>query len=179
MFLSSKNTIFFVLMSFLIACSPNKDEQKQTKPINKEALKRQFEKANRGVVQKESDDMDYYAKSHQMPFRKTNSGVRFYVYQPSAKGDSIKEGDQVTMEYTVSLLDGTECYSSAKDGPKTFIVGHEDLESGIHKGLQYLKKGDKALILIPSHLAHGLLGDMNKIPPQMPIVYDVRLKEDK
>ena len=72
-------------------------------------------------------------------------------------------------------MDGTECYSSAAEGPKTFKVGHENLESGIHKGVQFLKRGDKALIMIPSHLAHGLLGDMNKIPPQRAIVYDVKI----
>lgn len=174
-----KNSSFLILLLFLAGCGSNHSEEKHTKPINKEALKQQFVKANQGLVQKESDDMDNYARNHQMPFQKTASGIRYYVYSPSAKGDSIREGEQVTMDYTVSLLDGTECYSSAKEGPKTFIVGHEDLESGIHKGLQYLKRGDKALILIPSHLAHGLLGDMKKIPPQMPIVYDVQIKEGK
>jgi FKBP-type peptidyl-prolyl cis-trans isomerase FkpA len=53
------------------------------------------------------------------------------------------------------------------------VVGMEEIESGIHKAVQFMKKGDKALILIPSHLAHGLLGDMNKIPPQTPIIYDI------
>jgi FKBP-type peptidyl-prolyl cis-trans isomerase len=179
MFLHLKNNIFFLLPILFLACGPNKNDQNHTKPINKEAVKKQFEKANRGLIQKESDDMDYYVKSHQMPFIKTSSGIRFYVYSPSAKGDSIRDGEEITMDYTVSLLDGTECYSSAAEGPKTFIVGHENLESGIHKGVQYLKRGDKALILIPSHLAHGLLGDMNKIPPQMPIVYDAQIKERK
>lgn len=174
-----KNNIFFVVLLTMIACEPSHNEEKHTKPINKEAIKKQFEAANRGVIQKENDDMDYYAKSHQMPFIKTNTGIRYYVYKPSAKGDSIRDGEEITMDYTVTLLDGTECYSSAKEGPKTFIVGHEDLESGIHKGVQYLKRGDKALILIPSHLAHGLLGDMNKIPPQMTIVYDVQIKDKK
>jgi len=72
------------------------------------------------------------------------------------------------------------CYSSKTDGPKTFVVGHEilhegedKLESGIHRGVQYLKRGDKAILLIPSPLAQGLLGDMKKIPPQSPIVYDI------
>jgi FKBP-type peptidyl-prolyl cis-trans isomerase len=98
------------------------------------------------------------------------------VYKPSAKGDSIRDGDIIKMNYTLSLLDGTVCYSSKTEGSKTFKVGEENLESGIHKGVQYLKRGDEALILIPSHLAHGLLGDLKKIPPQMPIVYDVEIQ---
>ena len=110
-----------------------------------------------------------------MPFVKTASGVRYFVYDPSAKGDSIREGMEITMNFKLSLLDGTDCYSSATGGPKTFVVGKENIESGIHKGVQYLKRGDKAVLLIPSVLAHGLLGDFDKIPPQMPIVYDVEI----
>ncbi len=172
--------LFYIMCVFsfgtaFLSCK-SEPEDKPVYKIKKQAIKDQFVKANQQVVQKENDEMDYYAKSHQMNFVNTPSGIRYYVYQPSAKGDSIKDGDQITIRYTVSLLDGTECYSSQNDGPKTFIVGHEDLESGIHKGVQLLKKGDNALLMIPSHLAHGLLGDMNKIPPQRAIIYDIQIQ---
>lgn len=173
---SFKYIIFWLsFLGLFIACNPEKKDKPKQHGITKKALQDQFVKANQQVVQKENDEMDYYAKSHQMNFVNTDLGLRYYVYEASAKGDSIRDGDEITMEYTVSLLDGTECYSSAAEGPKTFKVGHENLESGIHKGVQFLKKGDKALIMIPSHLAHGLLGDMNKIPPQRAIVYDVKI----
>ncbi len=139
-------------------------------------IKEQFVRANQQTTQKENDEMDYYTKTHKMPFKKTLSGIRYYVYKHSEAGDSIRKGSQVTMYFQIKLLNGTECYSSATEGPKTFLVGQEDLESGIHKGVQLLKRGDKAIFLIPSVLAHGLLGDSKKIPPQMPIVYDVEIK---
>jgi FKBP-type peptidyl-prolyl cis-trans isomerase FkpA len=156
-------------------CTDPEEHPKKEKPIDKEALKQQFIKANQQLVQKENDEMDYYVKSHQMPFTQTKSGVRYYVYKPSAKGDSIRDGMEISMHFKVSLMNGNEVYNSEQSGKKTFLVGQESIESGIHKGVQYLKKGDKALLLIPSHLAHGLLGDMKKIPPQMPIVYDVQI----
>ena len=147
---------------------------KPSAEVNKQ-IKDQFMNANQQLMQKEDDEMDYYVKTHKMPFYRTGSGIRYYVYAPASKGDSIREGMEITMAYKVRLLDGTLCYSSAEDGLKTFKVGQEELESGIHKAVQYLKRGDKALILIPSPLAHGLLGDFKKIPPQMPIVYDIEL----
>lgn len=172
-----KTGYLFILVLILVSCgNPDKDEHKEIK-INKEALKKQFIEANKLLAQKESDDMDAYARQHKMNFINTDLGLRYYVYSPSEKGDSIKDKSEITMDYTVSLLDGTECYSSAEKGPKTFKVGLEDIESGIHKGVRFLKKGDKAIILIPSHLAHGLLGDMSKIPPQMPIVYDIQIHD--
>ena len=51
----------------------------------------------------------------------------------------------------------------------------ENIEDGIHKAVLFFKSGDKALVLIPSHLAHGLLGDSKKIPPQSPILYDIEI----
>ena len=166
--------ILISLFAFLSCGDPHKDETKEIK-IDKEALKKQFMEANKLLAKKEADDMDAYARQHKMNFVNTDLGLRYYIYEASIKGDSIKDKSEITIDYTVSLLDGTECYSSAEKGPKTFKVGMEDIESGIHKGVQFLKKGDKAIILLPSHLAHGLLGDMSKIPPQMPIVYNIQI----
>lgn len=173
---------FFILLFLsLLLNSCNNNETKQidvspkTDQENNELIKNQFIKANQQLMQKENDEMDYYAKSHQLNFTRTGSGIRYFVYKPSIKGDSIKDNMQITLNFTLKLMDGTLCYSSKTEGSRTFFVGHEDIESGIHKGLKYLKRGDKAILLIPSPLAHGLLGDFNKIPPQMPIVYDVEV----
>lgn len=159
---------------FFVACKPSQ-EQEEKNAYNHEKVKQQFVKANQQVVVKENDEMDYYQKSHQMTFIKTTSGIRYYVYKASSKGDSIKNDDVIKINYTVSLLDGTECYSSKTDGAKEFTVGMENIEDGIHKAVLFLKAGDKALVLIPSHLAHGLLGDSKKIPPQSPILYDIEI----
>lgn len=172
------NRCLFVLLSnllfFMTACNP-KTEDNEAKQFNHEKVKQQFVKANQQVVVKENDEMDYYQKSHQMNFIKTTSGIRYYVYKPSSKGDSIKNDDIIKINYTISLLDGTECYSSKTEGAKEFKVGMQDVENGLHKAVLFLKSGDKALIMIPSHLAHGLLGDSKKIPPQSPIIYDLEI----
>lgn len=170
--------ILTIIVFITLSCNQNSKPippSGQHQPINKEAVKNQFVKANQQLMQKENDEMDVYARSHKMPFVRTGSGVRYFVYKPSAKGDSIRTKMQVSMDYVVRLLDGTECYSSKQDGRKTFVIGEDEAESGIHKGLQYLKRGDKAILLIPSPLAHGLLGDFKKIPPQMPIIYEVQV----
>jgi FKBP-type peptidyl-prolyl cis-trans isomerase len=165
----------FVCLLFTQCGDPAKDQHKE-KQIDEAALSKQFEEANKALIQKENDEMDFYAKSHQMNFVRTGSGVRYFVYAPSAKGDSIRSNMEITMSFKVSLMDGTEVYNSKESGKRTFKVGYENIESGIHRGVQYLKRGDKALLLVPSHLAHGLLGDYKKIPPQMPIVYDVQIE---
>lgn len=165
----------FTLASCKESSQPVSETPAKPEPDKKE-ITEQFIKANQGLMQKQNDEMDQYARSHKMPFVRTSSGIRYFVYKPSAKGDSIRDSSIITMAYEVRLLNGTLCYSSKESGKKTFMVGHEDIESGIHKGVKYLKRGDKAILLIPSPLAHGLLGDMKKIPPQMPILYDVQIE---
>jgi FKBP-type peptidyl-prolyl cis-trans isomerase len=174
-FLNNRFIYLGSLLLILLSACNSSNQKEENKSFNKEKVKQQFIKANQQVVVKENDEMDYYQRSHKMPFVRTSSGVRYYIYKPSLKGDSIKNDDVITINYTVSLLDGTECYSSKKDGPKEFVVGMENIEDGLHKAVLYLKSGDKALVLIPSHLAHGLLGDSKKIPPQSPIIYDVEV----
>jgi FKBP-type peptidyl-prolyl cis-trans isomerase FkpA len=174
-----KNAFLICLVTGFLACCgdsrrKNAGETRDLIPENR--VKEQFMRANQQQVQKENDEINYYVKTHGLPFKTAGSGIRFFVYKPSTSGDSIRAQMPVTMEYTVSLLDGTLCYSSAEDGPKDFIVEYGDVESGIHKGVQYLKRGDKALLIIPSALAHGLLGDMKKIPPQMPIIYNIHVR---
>lgn len=166
----------YCFMMLLLGCSEPKEDiavSPVDNSVKDKQIREQLVKANQLLMQKENDEMDYYAKSHKMPFFRTASGIRYYVYKPSPAGDSIREDMPVELEFELRLLDGTLCYSSKEEGRRRFIVGHENIESGIHKGLQYLKRGDKAILLIPSPLAHGLLGDFNKIPPQMPIMCDV------
>jgi FKBP-type peptidyl-prolyl cis-trans isomerase len=73
------------------------------------------------------------------------------------------------------LLDGTLCYSSDSLGEKTFLVEQDNVESGLHEGIQKLREGDKALFILPSHIAHGLLGDDSKIPSHSSVIYEIEL----
>lgn len=166
--------LLFHLLTVLTSCEPTVKKANLKNEVDPtERIKNQIVKVNQLELQKESDEMDAYERSHQLNFVKTNSGIRYLVYKPSMSGDSLRDNMEVEMDYEVKLLDGTLCYSSKIDGKKKLIIGAEEAESGLHKGLLYLKRGDKALILIPSVLAHGLLGDFKKIPPQMPIIFDI------
>ncbi|PBQ33945.1 peptidylprolyl isomerase [Sphingobacteriaceae bacterium] len=170
--------LFLSALIFLPAACENHPKEiphQQDNAATDKQIREQFIRANQQLAQKENDEMDYYAKSHKMAFVRTKSGIRYFVYKPSVKGDSIRDGMTVGLDFDIKLLDGTLCYSSKTEGRKTIVIGHDDVESGIHHGLQYLKSGDKALLLIPSPLAHGLLGDFKKIPPQMPILCDVAI----
>jgi FKBP-type peptidyl-prolyl cis-trans isomerase FkpA len=170
-----RSTYILACVLLMASCRENRNEEEsgQRPEVTDKMLREQLIRVNRQLLQKENDEMDYYEKSHKMPFVRTPSGIRYYVYKPSASGDSIRESMRIDLDFEIRLLDGTLCYTSKTEGRRTVTIGHDDVESGIHRGLQYLKRGDKALLMLPSSLAHGLLGDFKKIPPQMPIVCDI------
>lgn len=106
----------------------------------------------------------------------TGTGIKYQVYQ---KGDTtqmlIQQGDVVFLNYEVFTLDSDTAVYSSENEPESFLVGMDHVESGLHEAMTYLRKGDRAKIILPSHRAFGLIGDLDQIPPQSPVVYDVEV----
>ncbi len=130
---------------------------------------------SKNIAEQEEIDINLYLgmrKSWKMT--KTGSGLRYYIYE-NGEGESPVAGDIVQIEYKISLLDGTECYKTAADEFEELLVDKSNVETGIQEGLKKMKVGDKAKLIVPSHLGHGLIGDMDKIPPLNTLVIDVHL----
>jgi FKBP-type peptidyl-prolyl cis-trans isomerase len=79
----------------------------------------------------------------------------------------------------VELLNGTICHETPKEETENFVLEHSDKESGVHEALRFMKKGGHAKLILPSYLAHGLLGDREQIPPQSILYIDLELVELK
>ena len=139
-------------------------------PMSKESLIR----ANKGLVTIDHERIEAFAERHQWEMGTTETGLWYQIYD-HGDGDSARIGLIANMNYTVSLLDGTVCYSSDSTGSKSFVIGHGGVESGLEEAILMMRVGDKARFIMPPHLAHGLPGDNNKIPARSTIVYQVEL----
>jgi len=101
------------------------------------------------------------------------SGV-YYVPQTAGTGDLIKRGNTVRMHYITKSLGGYKYQSTYDTGQAATIrVGTDQVTPGLTEGLQLLKNGEKASIIVPSHLAYGVYGDGYIIPPNDIILYDI------
>lgn len=164
-------------ISFLIglgASCGRTEQTNQTKETGQKSVKEQLIEANRSRVEIESERIDAFVERRKWNVTKTGTGLRYMIYQ-DGEGPTAKKGDRAKVNFSVSLLDGTECYSSEESGPQVFTVGMDNVESGLHEGITYMKTGSKAKLILPSHLAHGLIGDQNKIPANATIIYDIEL----
>ncbi|MCH2234075.1 MAG: FKBP-type peptidyl-prolyl cis-trans isomerase [Crocinitomicaceae bacterium] len=131
---------------------------------------------NATFAQEENAEIDAFLERRpDWNMTETGTGLRYMVYYNSESGDSAKVDDIAHVRFEISLLDGTICYTSEENGSESFMVEKTDVESGLHEGIKFMKAGDKAKFILPSHMAHGLIGDTDKIPPLSTVIYDIEL----
>jgi FKBP-type peptidyl-prolyl cis-trans isomerase FkpA len=163
--------------TLLFSCGPKEVKENDQKYIDANELKKQLEEVQQPSIKMENDNIDSYIKQHQLQMQTTGSGLRYAIVKENVKGKQLVSMDEITVKYKVSLLDGTLCYTSEKTGPKKIKIDMDNVESGLHQGLKLMKVGEKAIFILPSHLAHGLTGDNNLIPPKASVFYEIEVTE--
>jgi len=156
---------------FLAACN---EPAPQKPELSKEDVEHLSQEMNKWDATRQKDEIDAYVKNRGWEMTETGTGLR-YMYVKKGEGAPAKNGGAVLVAYKVFLLDGTLCYSSEQDGPRTVRIGKDYVESGLHEALQLMKVGDQMRFILPSHLAHGLTGDDDKIPPRSTVMYEIEL----
>ena len=163
----------FVLIFLLIFFSCNTEKQKENKPAFKHT-KESLQEVNKLLVDKDVELIKSYVNRRKWDMNITETGL-WYMINKETNGEDIVKGDYITYNYKVRLLNGTLCYSSDSLGAKSIIVGQGGVETGLEEGILMLKNGSKARFIMPPHLAHGLIGDENRIPARAVIIYDIEI----
>lgn len=103
----------------------------------------------------------------------TESGLQYKVIA-EGEGTSPKIGQNVTVNYTGKLIDGTVFDASARHGgPATFELGR--VIQGWNEALTLMKPGAKYELYIPADLAYGPQGSPPVIPPNATLIFEVEL----
>ncbi len=133
------------------------------------------EKRIEAEKQKQRDLLDEVAAGYD----ETPSGLRYKILQ-KGDGKQATKGAMVSVHYKGQLLDGTIFDSSYKrKQPIDFAIGVGQVIAGWDEGIQLLKVGDKARLVIPSNLAYGERGAGGVIPPNATLIFDVELMNVK
>lgn len=171
-----RNLIILLISLCAVACG--NEPETQTMDQEQEWTQDESIRMHSTFAAEEDEEIENFL-SHRPDWNmtKTGTGLRYFVYKKSENTDTARVGHLVRVEFEISLLDGTVCYDSKENGAESFIVEKADIESGLHEGMQYLCTGDRAKFILPSHMAHGMIGDADKIPPLTPTIYDITLIE--
>jgi len=156
----------------LIAC--NGTPGKIQPETNSQSMTDSVLSYNHQIVKAEIQEIDDFILRYHWEMKTTQSGLHFMIYEKNT-GTTVKQGDIIGINYKVSLLNGNLVDQSDSAALFTFEAGKRKVVSGLEEGIMLMKKGERAKLIVPSHLAFGLLGDMDKIPPGVVLVYDVEL----
>jgi len=156
-----------IALLLLGACNGQGPEQA---PVERKDLLQE----NRSSVKLEDRDIDLYAQRHGLTLQRSGTGVRHLLLR-DAPGEPVQPGQWAQVRYRMELLNGDTAYTSSPEGPESFLVEEDNVESGLHEAIQLLSPGDSAIIVIPSYRAHGLIGDQDRVPPRSSVVYRIGL----
>lgn len=170
-----KSLRFALFFLIVVACSSSKDQNEVPIQWNTE----KSIEMNRDFSEDEEIQIkSYFARQQKVNIVETGSGLRYVVIK-EGEGAIGKPGQTAVVQYSVKLLDGTEIYATEKGEQDLFVIDKSEIESGIQEGIKKMKVGSRYKLVIPSHLAHGLVGNLNNIPPLSPIVVDIQLDNIK
>ena len=162
---------FFLFISALIfSCSSN--------AVKKEIdwNKKKSMELNRKLAQREKMDILMYLENHQkLEMNQSGSGLFYQILKKNEQGLVANPGMEAAVKYKISFLNGDLCYETPKGELSYFKIDHSDIETGVQEGVKKMKKGERAIFIVPSHLAHGITGDQNKIPPATTLVIEIEL----
>ena len=168
--------LFAFLFIFPVSCRRYNTQQpaQDTTLTERQKIEEALLRVNQQLVEDDDREIEMFVERKGWQMQTTGSGLRYMFYE-RGRGEKVVTGKVVTLAYTVSLLDSTICYSSEQLGPKKFRLGHGGVERGLEEGVLLMRVGDKARMIMPPHLAHGLTGDGDCIPFRAIILYDVKL----
>jgi FKBP-type peptidyl-prolyl cis-trans isomerase FkpA len=126
------------------------------------------------ALQEEKAGAAFLTKAAALPHAQTTATGLVFVPLQVGSGPSPKIGDQVHVQYTGRLTDGTVFDSSAQHG------GAVDFPLGRvipcwDEGLQLMKVGGSARIVCPAKLAYGDRGAGDVIKPGATLDFEVHL----
>ena len=158
----------FLIVGCLVSCKNNSATEDDLEWNNE--LSTKYNKLN--AQEEEIDIKLYLARKPSWKMIKTGSGLQYYIYNEK-EGELAKVGDHIEAQFKIELLDGDIVEETKSDEVVEFKVDHAQIETGIQEAVKYMKEGERAKLIIPSHLAHGVVGDLSKIPPLSVLVVDM------
>jgi FKBP-type peptidyl-prolyl cis-trans isomerase FkpA len=165
--------VFFFPVALFFSCGPEQPVAHQKK-LSKAQTDSMIIEMETRYNQMEEDRIRDYISRH-APMERAPSGYWYLITKKNEKGKKIEDLSLVRYSRIVSLCNSQEVYRDTN----IVKVGNGQEITGMHAAMKMMKSGESALFIFPSYLAHGLLGDMNKIPPKSEVVYEVTILDVK
>ena len=127
----------------------------------------------------ELSNLTVYLSGNYPDLEPTENGL-FLVKEKSGKGKIPNDGDILTFDFKVSVLNGAMLYDSEQAGrPGEVEKGKPFDTEGFTEGLNTMRVGDEVTLIVPSKLAFKDQGRQGMIEPYSTLIYFIRLNSVK
>ncbi|XP_031281283.1 70 kDa peptidyl-prolyl isomerase-like [Pistacia vera] len=105
-----------------------------------------------------------------------NQGLKKQILKRGTSWQTPFPGDEVEVHFS-GHVEGGACLDSSRDKetPFRFKLGQDEVIKGWDEGVATMKKGERAIFIIPPSLAYGEAGSPPLIPPNSTMVFDIEL----
>jgi FKBP-type peptidyl-prolyl cis-trans isomerase len=119
-----------------------------------------------------------YAISKKIKAKRSDTGLS-YAITKNGKGENVKNGDQIFIEYEGFFMNGDVFDGSTKNKkPFDFVIGNQKTIAGWEEGLLNFNKGSEGFLLVPSALAYGPSGlytNTTVVPENSCLVFKIKI----
>lgn len=164
-----RKTIFIIILITLVCATVSFAQTKKT-TVRKRPVK------TKTVVKKPVVKKTNIKKMETSNNSATTASGLTYIITKKGDGVPVKAGDNVIVNYTGLLTNGEKFDSSLdRNKPFSFPVGAGKVIKGWDEGLQKLRVGDHATLIIPPSIGYGERGAGGVIPPNATLIFIIEV----
>jgi FKBP-type peptidyl-prolyl cis-trans isomerase len=154
-----KNLLFIAIIAVVGLTSCEKFLEDSTTKVNE---------------QNQQEILDYINKTNlKAQAAASGSGVYYAVTKSNPSGRTVAAGDEVTLNFKISLLNGTLVDSSFATKKAQIVFGAINAIPGFLEAIYLLKNGESGTFLIPSIQAWGTNGNGSNVPANAVVRIDL------
>lgn len=167
-------------MPLVVLLKMNSVMDKETYRQRQAAIEAEQEAERDRMMLLESKKIEDYIKANGITETPTETGL-YIIRQEEGNGSVAQWGDEVTVHYILSNMDGDELESSYEyNQPLSFKIGSNMALPAFEEALMTMAPGAKVTLVSPSSLAFGDFEvDKDLLPPYSPLVIELELVEIK
>ncbi|MBR0072347.1 MAG: FKBP-type peptidyl-prolyl cis-trans isomerase [Bacteroidales bacterium] len=128
--------------------------------------------ANRYMSKAEDTQIDELVRRNGWQARKLSNGVRVWEYS-AGTGEKLGYETAIMLQYSLCAISMDTIYGNVQ---KTITVGKNEVVPGLDTALLELRRGSKAIVIVPAYAGYGVAGDGDKVPQNATLVFDLEIK---
>lgn len=140
--------------------------------MTREEMQEKIEERRQKYIELAQSSIEQYIKENNIKEKPLASGL-YYIEKKKGSGNTPKTGEKVQIHYVAKYLNGL-VFDDSSDTLVDIVIGANQVFIGLEEGIQKMKKGGEATLIIPHELAFGEKGN-SIIPPFTPLCVDVKL----